>query len=264
MISLPREERKSGIPPLSLRGTHTLRYLRHSKPFLKYSVDRRQETISEIEDHMRIAVLTFDGFNELDSFVASAILNRVKLPGWKAEITSPTSTVTSMNGVHIERQKPLSFAREADFVLIGSGIKTRDIARDEAVLRELDLDPQRQLIGAQCSGALLLSALGLLDGVPACTDTVTKPWAVEAGITVLEQPFHAVGNLATAGGCLASQYLAGWAIMRAAGRRHAEEVLHYVAPVGQKDEYLARAMSVIGGFEGPMVPGQSIPASRAS
>jgi hypothetical protein len=30
---------------------------------------------------MRIAVLTFDGFNELDSFVASAILNRVKLPG---------------------------------------------------------------------------------------------------------------------------------------------------------------------------------------
>jgi hypothetical protein len=60
----------------------------------------------------------------------------------------------------------------------------------------------------------------------------TPPWAVEAGITVLEQPFHAVGNLATAGGCLASQYLAGWAIIRAAGRRHAEEVLHYVAPPG--------------------------------
>jgi len=106
--------------------------------------------------------------------------------------------------------------------------------------------------------------LGLLDGVPACTDTVTKPWAVEAGITVLEQPFHAVGNLATAGGCLASQYLAGWAIMRAAGRRHAEEVLRYVAPVGQKDEYLARAMSVIGSFEGPIMPVQSSAASRAS
>ena len=27
---------------------------------------------------MRIAVLTFEGFNELDSFVASAMLNRVK------------------------------------------------------------------------------------------------------------------------------------------------------------------------------------------
>ena len=29
---------------------------------------------------MRIAVLTFEGFNELDSFVASAMLNRVKSP----------------------------------------------------------------------------------------------------------------------------------------------------------------------------------------
>jgi transcriptional regulator GlxA family with amidase domain len=213
---------------------------------------------------MRTAILTFDGFNELDSFVASAILNRVNLPGWKAEITSPTPTVISMNGVRVERQKPLSFAREADFVLIGSGMKTRDIARDTSVLRELHLDPRRQLIGAQCSGALVLSALGLLDGVPACTDTVTKPWALEAGITVLERPFHAVGNLATAGGCLASQYLAGWAIIRSAGRQHAEEVLHYVAPVGKKDEYLARAMAVIRAFEGPMMPERSIHGSRPS
>ncbi|MBP2315144.1 DJ-1/PfpI family protein [Azospirillum soli] len=197
---------------------------------------------------MRTAVLTFDGFNELDSFIASALLNRVNRPGWKAEITSPTPVVTSMNGVRVERQQPLSFAREADIVLVGSGVRTRDIARDEKILQELALDPSRQLIGAQCSGALLLSALGLLENVPACTDTVTKPWAVEAGITVLEQPFHAVGNIATAGGCLGSHYLAGWVIARGAGREEAEAILHYVAPVGQKDEYLARAMAVIGPY----------------
>ena len=197
---------------------------------------------------MRTAVLTFDGFNELDSFIASALLNRVNRPGWKAEITSPAPVVTSMNGVRVERQRPLSFAREADIVIVGSGVKTRDIARDESILRELDLDPSRQLIGAQCSGALLLSALGLLKDLPACTDTVTKPWAVEAGITVLEQPFHAAGNIATAGGCLGSHYLAGWAIARGAGREEAEAILHYVAPVGQKDEYLARAMAVIGPY----------------
>ena len=40
---------------------------------------------------MQIAVLTFDGFNELDSFVASAILNRMRPKGWKAHITSPTA-----------------------------------------------------------------------------------------------------------------------------------------------------------------------------
>jgi hypothetical protein len=33
---------------------------------------------------MRIAILTFDGFNEIDSFVALNLLNRVKRPGWQA------------------------------------------------------------------------------------------------------------------------------------------------------------------------------------
>ena len=57
---------------------------------------------------MKIAILTFDGFNEIDSFVALAMLNRMKPQGWQAFITSPTETLTSMNGVTIERQKPLS------------------------------------------------------------------------------------------------------------------------------------------------------------
>jgi hypothetical protein len=30
---------------------------------------------------MRIAVVTFDGYNEIDSFVSSHILNRVELDG---------------------------------------------------------------------------------------------------------------------------------------------------------------------------------------
>jgi len=33
---------------------------------------------------VQIAVLTFDGFNELDSFVAAAILNRLRGQGWEA------------------------------------------------------------------------------------------------------------------------------------------------------------------------------------
>jgi hypothetical protein len=44
---------------------------------------------------------------------------------------------------------------------------------------------------------------------------MTKPWVEEAGVAVLNQPFFATGNVATAGGCLASQYLAAWVIARA-------------------------------------------------
>jgi hypothetical protein len=107
------------------------------------------------------------------------------------------------------------------------------------VLRRLD--PSRQLIAAQCSGALVLARLGLLNGIPACTDLTTRPWVAAAGIEVLNQPFFARGNLATAGGCLASHYLAAWLIARLRGQAAAESALHYVAPVGEKEEYIARA-----------------------
>ena len=67
-------------------------------------------------------------------------------------------------------------------------------------------------------GTLLLAKAGLLAGIPSCTDLTSKPWVQEAGIEVLEQPFFARGNLATAGGCLASIYLAAWTLARLVGR----------------------------------------------
>ncbi len=197
---------------------------------------------------MQIAVLTFDGFNELDSFVAAAILNRLRARGWEAHITSPTPEVTSLNGVTIQRQRPLEFTADADAVLIGSGMKTREIAADPQILSRIVLDPQRQLIGAQCSGTLLLAKLGLIGNSPACTDLTTKPWVIEAGVEVLDAPFIAHGNVATAGGCLASQYLATWMIARGGTVADAEEAIHYVAPVGEKETYVTRALSVVRPF----------------
>ena len=197
---------------------------------------------------MQIAILTFDGFNELDSFIAAGILNWMKAKGWQAHITSPTPEVTSMNGVTIQRQQPLDFAERAGAVLIGSGIRTREIAADAEMLSRIRLDPSRQLIGAQCSGTLLLARLGLIGDLPACTDLTTKPWVVEAGVEVLDAPFVAHGNVATAGGCLASQYLATWIIARLAGVREAEAAIHYVAPVGEKAAYVEQALAVVTPF----------------
>jgi transcriptional regulator GlxA family with amidase domain len=127
-------------------------------------------------------------------------------------------------------------------------MKTREIARDREVMGRLTLDPARQLIAAQCSGTLILAKLGLLGRLPACTDLTTKPWVQEAGVEVLEQPFFAEGNIATAGGCLASPYLAAWLIARTEGADAAAAALHYVAPVGEKDAYVANAMKNIGRY----------------
>lgn len=133
----------------------------------------------------------------------------------------------------------------ADAVLVGSGMRTREVVADAALMARLRLDPQRQLLGAQCSGTLVLAKLGLLNDLPACTDLISKPWVQEAGVAVLEQPFVARGNIATAGGCLASPYLAAWVIARLAGIAAAQSALHYVAPVGEKEAYLAQALAHI-------------------
>ena len=200
---------------------------------------------------MKIAVLTLDGFNELDSFIAAGILNRMRAKGWEALITTPTPEVTSMNGVTIRGQSGLDFLEQADAVLIGSGIKTRDFAADSDFLASLKLDPLRQLIGAQCSGTLLLAKLGLIGTLPACTDLTTKPWVIEAGVNVIDAPFAAHGNVATAGGCMASQYLAAWMIARMASQADADEAIHYVAPVGEKQTHVDMARNAIAAFIDP-------------
>lgn len=197
---------------------------------------------------MHIAILTFDGFNELDSLIPFGILQRIKTPDWRVSIASPSARVRSMNGVWMDSHISLEQACAADAVLVGSGIATREVVENAELMAQLKLDPARQLIGAQCSGTLILARLGLLQGGVACTDLTTRPWVVEAGVNVLNQPFFAKGNVATAGGCLASQYLAAWTIARLEGLDAAREAIHYVAPVGEKDIYVERALGALAAY----------------
>jgi transcriptional regulator GlxA family with amidase domain len=200
---------------------------------------------------MHLAILTFDGFNELDSLIALGVLNRIRKPGRRVTLCCPTAEVTSMNGVTVRAQSSLEEARTAEAVIVGSGSRTLEIVEDADLMRRLALDPSRQLIAAQCSGALILARLGLLGKVPACTDLTTKPWVQKAGVEVLDQPFYARGNIATAGGCLASPYLAAWVIARTEGIDPAAAALHYVAPVGEKEAYVANATRHIGKYLTP-------------
>lgn len=194
---------------------------------------------------MHIAILTFQGFNELDSLIALGVLNRIKKDDWRVTICCPEPEVTSMNGVAVRAQSMLEDAAAADAVIVGSGIRTREIVRSPELMARVSLDPSRQLVAAQCSGTLILAKLGLVGNIPACTDLTTKPWVQEAGVQVLNQPFFASGNVATAGGCLASSYLAAWIIARTEGVAAAASALHYVAPVGEKDAFVANALERI-------------------
>jgi transcriptional regulator GlxA family with amidase domain len=195
---------------------------------------------------MKISIVTLEGCNEIDSFVAFNLLNRVRRPGWTVRIAAPAPTITTGGGVTITAQEGLDGLAAADAVLIGSGRYTARYADDPAFLAQLKLDPRRQLVGAQCSGTMILHALGLLEGQPACTDSFTRPHLEARGLRVLDKAFHSDGNIATAGGCLASSYLATWTILRLADAASAAEALHTAAPVGEKEQALAHAFAVVG------------------
>jgi transcriptional regulator GlxA family with amidase domain len=140
---------------------------------------------------MHIAILTFDGYNELDSLIALGVLNRIKKSDWRVSIATPSPRVRSMNGVVIESMASIEDACAADVVVVGSGMRTNEVIADPAIMGQLrQLDPSRQLLAGQCSGTLVLAKLGLLENVPACTDLITKPWVVEAGVEVLNTTSH--------------------------------------------------------------------------
>ena len=104
----------------------------------------------------------------LPPYTAASLLSSSRLIG-------PAPRVASMNGVVVEAQAPLSFAREADAVIVGSGVNTREVVKDAGLMAELKL--------------------------------------------------------------------ATWVISRLAGWKAAEAVVHYVAPVGEKADYVARMRS---------------------
>ena len=59
---------------------------------------------------MRVVIVTFDSYNELDSFVVLPRSTGGHRSGSKAKIVSPSNHATSMNGVTVQAQQPLLFA----------------------------------------------------------------------------------------------------------------------------------------------------------
>ena len=116
------------------------------------------------------------------------------------------------------------------------------------MLARMQLDPTRQLVGAQCSGTLLLSKLGLLGDLPACTDLTDEAVGHRGGGQGSRSTLLCGGQSCDCGGCLASQYLAAWILLRIGTLEDAKAALHYVAPVGQKEEYVARAIESVSPY----------------
>jgi transcriptional regulator GlxA family with amidase domain len=184
----------------------------------------------------KAVIIAFDQFTDVDVFLPWDLLNRIRFrdKSFSVKIVGSQPVHRSVCGIELATQGTIEDANSADLVFFASGPGTRGLIKDPAYLGRFALDPNRQLICSMCSGALLIAALGHLNGLSA----TTYPTATEAlrsyGVEVLED-MHLVahGNIATAAGCLAAVDLMGWAIEKMYGSEVRQDVIASVLPVGQ-------------------------------
>jgi transcriptional regulator GlxA family with amidase domain len=180
-----------------------------------------------------VAVVIFDDFTDIDLWLMWDLLNRVRVDGWSVKILGEKTEHTSVTGIRTATHGRIEEANHADAVLFVSGMGTRDRIADENWLAKFELDPERQIIGSICSGSLILAGLGLLDGKTATTYPTSKPALENMGVEVVEKPFISHGNVATAGGCLAQQYLIGWVVEKLAGQDWSKLIVKAIQSVGE-------------------------------
>ncbi len=182
---------------------------------------------------MKVSIIIFDKFTDLDLWLMWDLLNRVRVDGWEVRILGEKDAHVSATNIEVKTSGKIEEANDADAVLFVSGQGTRDRIIDENWLAKFNLNAEKQLIGSICSGSLILARLGLLEGKTATTYPTAKTALESFGVEVIEKPFVAHGRIATAGGCLAQQYLIGWVIENLADKDWRELVLKSIQPVGE-------------------------------
>jgi len=184
-----------------------------------------------------VVIVCYDDFTDIDVFLPWEVLNRVPQHmtrgGWRVRIVGDKSHHTSFAGLVIPMHGHLAEANAADAVIFTSGKGARRVIEDEAWLGQFRLDPRRQLIGSMCTGAAILAKLGLLRGLTATTYPTSVELLRSLGVEVVEEPIVTHGNVTTAAGCLAGQYLTQWIIESLAGPAAAEAALASIRPVGE-------------------------------
>jgi transcriptional regulator GlxA family with amidase domain len=191
------------------------------------------------------ALVAFDGFTDIDLLLPWDILNRVKAVEWQVNIIGLATSHRSARGLSIQTQAPLDTVEQADVVILVGGDGVRNCIRSQEFLEKLRLQPERQLIGAQCSGALILGTLGLLKGQTATTYPTAAQELRGMGVEVIEQPLVIHNNMATSGGCMSTLYLTAWILQQTVGFEEAHRVLLDAAPVGKSELFVSGIEDIV-------------------
>jgi transcriptional regulator GlxA family with amidase domain len=151
-------------------------------------------------------VLMFDGFDDLDAVAPLEILTAAGFPVRVVRPPAAAATVRSAHGLSIEVRACLSAGAELVVVpgggwLDGSPAGVRAQCDGELPRRLAELHRGGAVLASVCTGAMLLSAAGLLTGRPAVTNRLALDDLAAAGADVRrEARVVDDGDIVTAGG----------------------------------------------------------------
>lgn len=184
---------------------------------------------------MRIAILAYEGFDELDALGPYEVLRNAALGGADVEVLlvtdQPAERVTGSHGLTVELQGTVADGGFDLVVVPGGGWNDRAAAGAYAEAERGELPAHlRQLrkagtaIASVCTGGMLVAAAGIARGRPATTHHRALEELRAKGAEVIDARVVDDGDLLSCGGVTAGIDLALWIVEREWGKQLADGI----------------------------------------
>jgi putative intracellular protease/amidase len=150
---------------------------------------------------MQIAILLYDRFAALDAIGPYDVVGRV--PGWEVTFVAkePGEVRTELGSLGITADGAFADHPHPDIVLVPGGYGTRQLLDDDVTLDWLrEAHAHSKWTTSVCTGALLLAAAGILDGVDATTHWLARDLLGELGANPVSDRVVQRGKIVTAAG----------------------------------------------------------------
>ena len=185
---------------------------------------------------MKVRILVFDGFDELDAIAPYEVFQTATVFGADLDTQlvsiDGTPEVTAAHGTRIRPHATLDVEVPLDLLLVpGGGWGDRSDRGAWAEARRGDiptaisrLHQAGSTIASVCTGAMLVATAGVLKGRPAITHQVAIADLQQAGATIVDARVVDDGDIVTAGGVTSGIDLALWLIERHFGQQLSQQV----------------------------------------
>jgi transcriptional regulator GlxA family with amidase domain len=174
---------------------------------------------------MQIAIALFDRLTALDAVGPYEVLSR--LPDSRVDFVAAEPGVYQTDTRMLGLTAALSYdeAQHPDVLLFPGGIGTRKLMHDERTLAWVRRAHETsRFTTSVCTGALVLAAAGLLDGLEATTHWMSRGRLAEFGATPVERRVVEQGKIVTAAGVSAGIDMALVLATRIAGPEVAQAI----------------------------------------